>query len=167
MISLVAAIFWKPLESHSYLLSVTAAELWWHLSNINVMFNACTLFWYFRTTGIIMNGKRRFCNPHLVQTHIQNEAFHIYVCKACSTEFYLDDIAFYFATNVWSSPQEADCCHSLGVIYSQIAIPAKYHSYIAHVQRNLAEVSPAKYDCDSRLTEGNSAKSKISLTENS
>ena len=151
MISLVATIFWKPLESHSYLFSVTAAELWWHLSNINVMFNACPLFWYFRTTGIMMNGKRRFCNPHLVQTHIQIEAFHICVCKACSTEFYLDDTAFYFATNVWLSPQEADCCHSLGVIYSQFALPAKYHSYIAHVQRNLAEVSPAKFDCDSRL----------------
>ena len=35
----------KSLESHLYLTGATAAELWWHLSNINVIFNSYHVFW--------------------------------------------------------------------------------------------------------------------------
>ena len=36
------------LESHSYLTCVTAAELRWHLSNINVILNSWRVFWHCR-----------------------------------------------------------------------------------------------------------------------
>ena len=32
-------------ESHSYLTGVTAAELRWHMPNINMTFNSCHVFW--------------------------------------------------------------------------------------------------------------------------
>ena len=41
------------LESHSYLTAVTAAELRWHLPNINVIFNYKCLFWQWWKIGKI------------------------------------------------------------------------------------------------------------------
>ena len=35
-------------QSHSYLTGAAAAELRWHLSNMNVIFNSYRVFWQFR-----------------------------------------------------------------------------------------------------------------------
>ena len=51
------------LESHAYLTGVTAVELQWHLSNMNMIFNRYPAFWWFGKRRRKRNGRNWLSNP--------------------------------------------------------------------------------------------------------
>ena len=56
--------------SHSYLTDVTTAQLWWLLSNINVIWRICRYFYKIKNFPDREINKQSFINPHPVLVQI-------------------------------------------------------------------------------------------------
>ena len=62
------------LESYSYLTVATTAELWWHLSNINVIFKIQSVFWQYFICGLyskfMLSRERQMSHTDACYLHV-------------------------------------------------------------------------------------------------